>query len=199
MRSRITRLHVVLHSPAGFPSHNVQFLFYKLLNFSTFLLLMFLVWISLNFRTNHCPLSHCISSGSLSWFGSLEYSLCQHLGTGLTFAGLDPREKVKEQQCEPQAASWAGLLWGDVFAGSEPRVALRLHAPEFPTGASHFYVKKLLSSALPFLSQLFHLSEAVSIRYSYACAFRGGGSAKPSTETLSFIPQFPQGEPKCLG
>lgn len=63
-------------------------------------------------------------------------------------------------------------------------------------GASHFYVKKLLSSALPFLSQLFHLSEAV-IRYSYVCAFRGGGSANHPQRPFPSFPSSLKGNPSA--
>lgn len=44
----------MLYSSAGFPRHDIQLLFYKLLNFSTSRLLMFFVRISFKFRTNRC-------------------------------------------------------------------------------------------------------------------------------------------------
>lgn len=106
-------------------------------------------------------------------------------------------------QASGSLVDWAGLGGGggDVFAGSEPRVPIHSHAPEFPAGRHHISVKKLLSSALPFLSRLYLSSEAVSIRYSYMCAFCGDSSAKPSTETLSFILWFPPRtqEPRLTG
>lgn len=109
------------------------------------------------------------------------------------------RKRQKEQMCKPRAASWTGLVLGDAFTGSEPRVPLHLHAPEFPTGNHHISMLRnyFLQLYLFFLSSIFHLTETVSIRYSYLCTFCGGASAKQSTETPSFVPRFPRREPRA--